>query len=99
MPTDKTVSAAIDKVMAGPSAGDYYASAVYYLKEGKDIGKAKMWIDKALSMMETPRFWHLRQKSLIYAKENRASPNFFVHLFPHFFSIRFNNRNSCRSGI
>lgn len=67
VPTDKTVSAAIDKVMAGPSAGDYYASAVYYLNAGKDVSKAKMWIDKAMSMIEKPGFWQVRQQSLIYA--------------------------------
>ena len=67
VPTDKTVSAAIDKVMGGPTANDFYASAVYYMNAGKDIKKAKAWMDKALGMMEQPRFWHLRQKSLIYA--------------------------------
>lgn len=67
VPTDAKVQATIDKALNGPAAGDYYNAAVYYVSEGKDAGKAKMWIDKALSMMETPRFWHLRQKSLIYA--------------------------------
>ena len=67
VPTDKTVSAAIDKVMAGPSANDYYASAVYYLNAGKDVNKAKKWIDKAMSMIEKPGFWQIRQQSLIYA--------------------------------
>jgi len=67
VPTDKTVTAAIDKVMAGPSANDYYASAVYYLNSGKDAKKAKMWIDKAMSMIEKPGFWQVRQQSLIYA--------------------------------
>ncbi|NKI32074.1 DUF2911 domain-containing protein [Croceivirga thetidis] len=67
VPTDAKVSDAIDKVMSGPGAGDYYQAAVYYLSEGKDIGKAKEWMDKAMSMVETPRFWQLRQQSLIYA--------------------------------
>jgi hypothetical protein len=67
VPTDKKVSAAIDNIMAGPSANDYYASAVYYLNSGKDIKKAKTWIDKAMSMIETPGFWQVRQQSLIYA--------------------------------
>lgn len=67
VPTDATVSAAIDKIMNGPGAGDYYAAAVYYLSEGKDISKAKMWMDKAMSMSEKPAFWQLRQQSLIYA--------------------------------
>lgn len=68
VPTDAKVSAAIEKTMKGPSAGDYFAAAVYYADEGKDINQAKTWMDKAISMMETPRFWHLRQQSLIYAK-------------------------------
>lgn len=68
VPTDAKVTAAIDKAMGGPTAGDYYASAVYYLQEGKDIEKAKMWMDKAMEMTKEPRFWQLRQQSLIYAK-------------------------------
>lgn len=68
VPTDKVVSAGIDKVMSGPKAGDYYASAVYYLESGKDVNKAKEWMDKAMSMIKTPGFWQLRQQSLIYAK-------------------------------
>lgn len=66
--TDKMVSASIDKVMAGPSANDYYQSAVYYLEAGQDINKAKTWIDKAIEMREQPAFWYHRQQSLIYAK-------------------------------
>jgi hypothetical protein len=67
VPTDTKVAAAIDKVMNGPGASDLYSAAVYYLSEGKDIGKAKEWMDKAMSMTENPRFWQLRQQSLIYA--------------------------------
>ena len=54
--------------MAGPGSGDYYAAAVYYMTSGKDINKAKEWIDKAIAMSEKPAFWQLRQQSLIYAK-------------------------------
>ncbi|WOD43729.1 DUF2911 domain-containing protein [Hwangdonia lutea] len=68
VPTDKAVSAAIEKTLNGPGFNDYYAAATYYLSEGKDIAKAKEWIDKAMSMTDNPRFWQLRQKSLIYAK-------------------------------
>lgn len=68
VPTDKMVSAAIDKVMAGPSANDYYTAAVYNLSENKDLGKAKEWMDKAMSMVKEPRYWQLRQQSLLYAK-------------------------------
>ena len=67
VPTDKTVMASIEAALAGPSAGDYYNAAVYYLSEGKDAKKAKEWIDKSMSMTEKPAFWQLRQQSLIYA--------------------------------
>ena len=68
VPTDKAVTSAIDKVMKGPDANDYYAAAVYYMNSGKDIYKAKEWMDKATSLTEKPAFWQLRQQSLIYAK-------------------------------
>ena len=66
--TDAVVSENIDRVLNGPSAGDYYAAAVYYMNSGKDINKSKEWMDKAMSMTEKPAFWQLRQQSLIYAK-------------------------------
>ena len=65
--TDTKVLADIEKVMSGPSAGDYYAAAVYYLESGKDINQAKKWIDKAVEMRKDA-FWFYRQQSLIYAK-------------------------------
>lgn len=68
VPTDKIVGSSIDKMMNGPSAGDYYAAAVYYLQEGKDAKQAKTWIDKAMSLTPEPAFYQLRQQSLIYAK-------------------------------
>ncbi|CAA0251617.1 conserved exported hypothetical protein [Tenacibaculum maritimum] len=69
VPTDSTVSASINKTMQGPSANDYYKAAVYYLQENKDINQAKTWINKAVAMTkDQPRFWFLRQQSLILAK-------------------------------
>lgn len=68
VPTDDKVSASIEKTMAGPGAGDYYSAAVYNLTEGKDLDKAQIWMDKAMSMIENPGFWQLRQQSLLYAK-------------------------------
>ena len=65
--TDVAVMASIKAALSGPSAQDYYAAATYMFSEGKDIGKAKMYIDKAMSMIEQPGFWQLRQQSLIYA--------------------------------
>lgn len=68
VPTDQEVIASIDKAMAGPTANDYFASAVYYLNSGRDINKAKEWMDKAMGMFPEPAYWQLRQKALIYAK-------------------------------
>ena len=68
VPTDAAVEKDIKTALSGPSAGDYYASAVYYANEGKDKAKAKEWMDKAMSMTEKPAFWQLRQQSLIQAK-------------------------------
>lgn len=68
-PTDKMVSKSIEKIMAGPSANDMYAAAVYYLETNKDIQIAKTWIDKAVELTaKQPKFWYLRQQSLIHAK-------------------------------
>lgn len=69
VPTDAAVERSIASVMAGPSPNDYFRSALYYLQEGKDIQKAKKWINKAVDMTkDRPRFWFLRQQSLILAK-------------------------------
>ncbi len=72
VPTDASVAKSIDKTMAGPGPGDYFAAARYYLQEGKDINKAVTWIDKAIYMTkDNPRFWYLRQQSLIHAKAGK----------------------------
>ncbi len=69
LPTDDAVLASIDNIMSGPSVNDYFDSASYFFQEGKDINKAKEWINKAVEMTkDRPRFWFLRQQSLIYAK-------------------------------
>ena len=69
VPTDDKVLASINDAMNGtPTANDYYAAAVYYSQENKDIDTAKEWMEKAMSMTEKPAFWQLRQQSLIYAK-------------------------------
>lgn len=69
VPTDDKVLASINEALNGtPKANDYYAAAVYYLQENKDMKQAKEWIDKAMAMSENPQFWQLRQQSLIYAK-------------------------------
>jgi len=68
VPTDQMVSASIEKSMAGPSSDDYYSAAVYKLAANKDLDKAMSWIDTAVDMTsDQPRFWYLRQQSLIHA--------------------------------
>lgn len=69
VPTNTMVAASINKVLAGPSANDFYNAAAYYLSANQDLDQAKTWIDKAVNMTkDEPRFWYLRQQSLIHAK-------------------------------
>jgi tetratricopeptide (TPR) repeat protein len=67
VPTAVKMNANIDKVMAGPSANDYYASAEFYFKEKKDLKKALEWINKAVEMRKDA-YWMLRLKSQIQAE-------------------------------
>jgi hypothetical protein len=68
-PTDRMVTKSIDLAMAGPTAQDMFSAAVYYLENDQDLNKAKTWIDQAVTMTAAqPRFWYLRQQSLIHAK-------------------------------
>jgi len=68
-PTDKKVMASINSTMKNnPKMEDYYAAAVYYFNADKDISQAKKWIDQAMEMNKDPKFYQLRQQSLIYAK-------------------------------
>jgi hypothetical protein len=68
VPTDEVASASIDKIMAGPSVNDYFGAAKYYFDSGKDLNKARGWIDTAVALRKEPAFWHIRLQSLIYAK-------------------------------
>jgi hypothetical protein len=68
VPTAVKMSAAIDKVMAGPSAGDYYASAEFYYNEKKDLKKALEWVSNAIEMRGESTYWYVRLKSLIQAE-------------------------------
>ena len=65
-PTKETAMANIQKVLAGPSASDYYQTAVFY-KDAGDLEKAKENIEKAVSIRKEPAFWMHRQHSLILA--------------------------------
>ncbi len=68
VPAKEMATASIEKVMAGPSAGDHYQAAVFY-KNIENFDKAKEHIDKAISLRKEPAFWYHRQQSLIYAKK------------------------------
>lgn len=71
VPTQKAALASINKVLAGPSAGDYFSAAQYYNQANLDANKALEYVNKAISMVqpgEDVPYWHLRLKSLIQAK-------------------------------
>ncbi len=63
----KNVLAAIDKTLAGPTAGDYYAAGNYLLSINKDLDKALMYVQKA-TKGENPKFWQVRREALILGK-------------------------------
>lgn len=70
VPTKKIAMANIDKVLAGPTAGDYFSSAQYYYQSNGDNAKALEYVNKAVEMTTakgTP-FWYNRLKSLIQAR-------------------------------
>jgi hypothetical protein len=73
VPTSKTAMASIDKVLAGPAAGDYFSSAQYLLNSNGDMTKALTYINKALDMNKDKPFWYTRLKSLIQAKQGDKS--------------------------
>ena len=70
-PTDEIVMSNINNVMSGPSASDYFNSAVYYLNAGKDLDKAEKWMEKGMAMSDNKPYWMLRQQSLIYAANGK----------------------------
>lgn len=68
VPANKAVMASIDKVLGGPDAGDYYAAATYLSSSDQSLDKASEYMEKAMSMIKEPKFWQLRQQSLLFAK-------------------------------
>jgi len=69
--TDEQMAVMIDKVMAGPSANDYYRAADYYLNENIEQEKALEYMNKAIELRGNAPFWMLRKKSLILANLGR----------------------------
>jgi hypothetical protein len=66
--TRKKVLAGIDKLMAGPSAGEYFSAGSFYFKEKIDLKKALEWVSKAIDMQGEDAYWMLRTKSLIQSE-------------------------------
>ncbi len=64
--TGSMVEEKIAKVLAGPTARDYYLSARYYFSNDKDLEQAKEWIE--IANEKDAKFWQLRLESLIHAK-------------------------------
>ena len=68
VPTNEAVLSSIEKVMAGPSSGDYYKAADYYLTQKMELETALVYVNKALDMRDDKPFWYLRRKALIQAE-------------------------------
>ncbi|WP_029033645.1 DUF2911 domain-containing protein [Salinimicrobium terrae] len=67
VPTDERAMASIQRVMNGPTAGDYFSAATYYHDEKKDLNKAYEWIQRAVELAGDDAFWVIRRKALIEA--------------------------------
>lgn len=67
VPTEAIALKSIENTMNGPSAGDYYKAASYYLDLNKDLETALDWITKACEMRGEKAYWYFRKKSLIEA--------------------------------
>ena len=72
VPTRAMVESDINKVLSDkPKSSDYYAAAVFYRQENINLDKALEWMNKAIEMNESPRFWQYRQQSLIMAANDK----------------------------
>lgn len=68
VPTNQTANASIEKVLAGPSAGDYFSAAQYFYSSNGDLNKALLYVNKAYDLNEKKPYWYTRLKSQIQAK-------------------------------
>ena len=66
--TRNKVTKSIDKLMAGPTAGEYFNAGSYYYKEKIDLKKSLEWVSIAIDMQGKDAYWMLRTKSLIQAE-------------------------------
>ena len=67
VPTDEKAMASIERIMNGPTAGDYYGAASYFHDQEKNLQKAYEWIKKAVELGDPSAYWVLRRKALIEA--------------------------------
>ena len=64
--TDTRVMNSIEKTMAGPSSGDYYAAASYFYEANKDAAQALEWAQKANAT--APRYSQVRLEANLLAR-------------------------------
>lgn len=66
------VMADIDRMMAGPSANDYYRAASFMYEAKTDMNKALSYIQKANMLNgDSPKFWQVRREALILGELGR----------------------------
>lgn len=68
VPTNKTAISNIEKVINGPTAGDYFTASQYYYNSNLDLNKALTYVNKAYDLNEKKPYWYTRLKSQILAK-------------------------------
>ncbi len=69
VPTTKNVMLKISEVLNNkPTFSDYYKAAVFMNDQKIDLKKALEYMELAMNSNENPRFWQLRQYSLILAE-------------------------------
>ncbi|MSP84632.1 MAG: DUF2911 domain-containing protein [Flavobacteriaceae bacterium] len=68
VPTKKITLASIDKILAGPSGGDYFSAAQYFYQSNEDLTRALGYVNKALELNKENPYWYTKLKSLIQAK-------------------------------
>ncbi len=67
---EKEVQKQIDAIMGGPSRGEYYTAAKYYLDNDKELEQAYEWIKMANSKDE--KYWQMRVQAQIEAKLGKS---------------------------
>ena len=66
-PNKEKIMKQIDMAMAGPTAGEYFTAASYYLDNKVHLDKALTYIRKA-NEMRPDKFWMIRREALILAE-------------------------------